>query len=213
MVAQGNRINYEEEAIEQHQFDQEKWEKTIEGIDYTDIPKEEKKKEQKERAQPTTAPLDFAGLKYVFIGLGILAMLGLILFLIQNSGALGPKNKKIKPLQASIDLDAIEENLENTDVLSFLQQAIQEGNYTLAIRLYYLDVIKNLSEQKIIKWKRDKTNREYIQELGTHTVTPAFRETTRIFERVWYGDKLLTKEDFQYIQPQFEQLLQKIKTV
>ena len=55
--------------------------------------------------------------------------------------------------------EKIEENIHESDLDKFIKQAESEEKYNLAIRLYYLAIIKELSLGKLIKWKRNKTNR------------------------------------------------------
>ena len=69
-----------------------------------------------------------------------------------------------------------------------LAEAEAAGNYRLALRLGYLQLLKLLSDQNLIRWQPDKTNHAYLAELpGEHLRAP-FRELTRQFEYVWYGE-------------------------
>src|SRR5690606_20168955 len=54
------------------------------------------------------------------------------------------------------------EDIEAIDVETALERAIKEGNFRLAVRLYYLDLLKRLNETGVIVWKKDKTNRDYL---------------------------------------------------
>ena len=38
-----------------------------------------------------------------------------------------------------------------------------------------------------------------------------FREATRIFERVWYGNNQLEEKDFDNIKPKFKQLIDEVE--
>jgi hypothetical protein len=95
----------------------------------------------------------------------------------------------------------------------FIREAVDQQKYALAIRLYYLAIIKELSLSKLIKWKRDKTNWSYLNEVRTTALSQPFRETTRIFERVWYGEGTLDEKEFLSIKPKFDQLIKAAKAV
>ena len=62
--------------------------------------------------------------------------------------------------------------------------------------------------KKWIKWKKDKTNRDYIRELSTTDWHSNFRSVTIMFEKVWYGKKELGGMDFRSsVQPQLQNML------
>ena len=95
----------------------------------------------------------------------------------------------------------------------FIRQALAEKNYALAVRLYYLAILKELSLTNQIKWKKDKTNREYLREMSGKKLASPFRETTLIFERVWYGNEELTGEVFGTLEPKFKSILQEMTAI
>ena len=108
-------------------------------------------------------------------------------------------------------IEKIEEDIQRSDIDSYLERAIAEGNYSLAIRLHYLNILKALSLSGIIKWKKDKTNRTYLYEMKEKEMKSDFRELTNIFERVWYGNVILEQWEFESVAPVFEIFSDKIK--
>ena len=58
------------------------------------------------------------------------------------------------------------------------EEALAAGNFSLAVRLYYLQVIKTLSEQNAIAWSREKTNRDYLHETREHRIGEQFQRTS-----------------------------------
>lgn len=110
-------------------------------------------------------------------------------------------------------LEHIEQNLHEADIDRFLRQALTAGNYRLAVRLYYLAIIKELSLQSKIEWKRDKTNGAYIREMRKYsTLLPDFQKLTLIFEYVWYSDLPFSSERYDQVQPLFRTYLQQVQT-
>ena len=123
-----------------------------------------------------------------------------------NESLFSPRDKKLKSVNA-IDLKEIEENLEDVELEDPIQQAIAAGNYPLAVRLYYLAILKDLSLNKKIKWKKDKTNGEYLRELAGTNIFEEFQKITLVFERIWYGKMELSQADFQKVEKLFLKLI------
>jgi hypothetical protein len=115
-----------------------------------------------------------------------------------------PRNKQISNDGIEITFDNLDDYLHETDLEHFLREALAQGNYPLAIRLYYLQAIKTLSEKNAIKWSREKTNRDYLHEMRGHPLAEQFREATRIFERVWYGNEPLSAAEFAALEPKMK---------
>lgn len=112
----------------------------------------------------------------------------------------------------SENLQQIEENLLKSDLEIALDKAIAEGDFKTAIRIYYLMIIKELSVKQWIKWKRDKTNGEYVREMRDRNEFDAFSRLTLMFETVWYGDTNIDKELFDRLSPDMERFVKHIKT-
>ena len=75
------------------------------------------------------------------------------------------------------------------------------------MRLYYLAVLKELSLKELIKWKKDKTNGEYLRELAGSRLFGTVQEVTLIFERVWYGKTAVQEEDFLQMEAKFKKAI------
>jgi len=67
-----------------------------------------------------------------------------------------------------------------------------------------------LSEKEAIVWSKEKTNRDYLREMRGHRLGTQFRDVTRQYERVWYGNQPLTVEEFARLEPEFKAILEKI---
>ena len=201
IAAQNPEEKYLLENIEQRSFDDDQYSELTKDVDFTESDYKRKKKEKKEGP-----PIKFEGLgavlKFVFILLGIGLLVFLLLRALNNENIFSRKDKKLKRATV-IDLEKIEENLEEAELADPLQQAIADENYTLAVRLYYLAILKDLSLNKKIKWKKDKTNGEYLRELSGTSFFDDFQKLTLVFERIWYGKMQLTKKDFSQVEQLF----------
>jgi hypothetical protein len=83
-----------------------------------------------------------------------------------------------------------QENIHELNFAEALAQAEAAGNLRLAVRLGYLQLLKQLTDRDFITWQPDKTNQTYLHELATSrpAARPAFAELTRQFEYAWYGE-------------------------
>jgi hypothetical protein len=82
------------------------------------------------------------------------------------------------------------EDIHALDFGAALAEAEAAGQLRLAVRLGYLQLLKQLTDQHLIDWLPDKTNQTYLRELAAARpdLHPAFAELTRQFEYVWYGE-------------------------
>ena len=225
---EGGYGHYMKERLNSREFNKGEWEKAKEGLDFSEeaVKKKEPKPAepasgggegqyepaQRERSSANIDPGLAAGiLKFIAI-LALAIVLALIL-----RGVLGlesnPRNKKIAQEEADgmINLEKIEENIHDSDLEAFIRQALQKEEYALALRLYYLSILKELSLRKAIRWKREKTNRQYVLEMRQSPFSEAFEEATRIFEQAWYGGRRVGRKEYDALEPKFRALSGRVK--
>jgi len=105
-----------------------------------------------------------------------------------------------------------QENIHELNFAEALAQAEAAGNLRLAVRLGYLQLLKQLTDRALIDWQPDKTNQAYLRELEASRppARPAFAELTRQFEYAWYGElpmPLVLYRQVREAQQQFGQQL------
>lgn len=138
----------------------------------------------------------------------ILGLVFLLVRMINNSGMGGKvKHSDQAPVYS---FEELEEHIHETELERYLRLALERQEFRSAIRVYYLMVIKALSEGNRIRWKRDKTNFDYVREMMHEPEFDAFREVTHAFEVVWYGDAPLDSGGYRALSPRFEQFLKRI---
>ena len=191
--------------VEQKKFDKKKWERITKDIDFNET---KEKKDSTRNYNFSFSFLNGSVAQIIFFTL-IIAVLGFILFKLFG-GNLTISNKKLKNAPNYNVLD-LEENIQETNLEAFLQDALNNNSYRLAIRVYYLMIIKELSIKEWIIWKKDKTNSEYIYEIRQKPCHQQFREVTIAFERVWYGNTDINEVDYHYLSPVFSNLIETIK--
>ncbi len=218
--AQENRV-----PAQSQPFNEEVWRKAVAEMDnYQDKSTRAANEEQQKRMniedkykEPVKKiePLDvkpsniaWAGfLKILLIILGVVVVAGLIYYFM---GGISKKDKKISVEELENDLTHIEENLPIADVETPLEKAIRMGEYKVAFRMYFLLIIQLLANKGIIKWRKDKTNREYIRELRQQSYLPQFMSAVLMYEKAWFGLGGVSKEDFEQGKIVFENLKSKI---
>lgn len=216
--------DYLQENINQPDVSNDIWTASAGELDYS--PKKKKKKKKRERREreerePRTGSNNSSG-NSLFSGTGagflkvfsFIILIILLAFLISKivGGQSFVSNKKVDfDKQKAFDIKDVEANLHETELERYLRQATESGDYKSAIRIYYLMIIKRLSEQKLIHWKKDKTNSEYIKEMRHSQLFKSFRKVTRLFDYVWYSDAEIDKDAYAALQPDFNGFLEDIK--
>ncbi|MFB0946770.1 MAG: hypothetical protein QMB24_11590, partial [Spirosomataceae bacterium] len=104
------------------------------------------------------------------------------------------------------------EKLSQIDFKKSIQQTLEKENYRLAIRIDYLWLVQQLSDDGLIIFTKDKTNQTYVRELTKNQrvsdeVGTSFKTCTRLYEYVWFGNFAVDKSRFEEIEPQFSFIL------
>ena len=96
-----------------------------------------------------------------------------------------------------------DENIHGIDFDSMIQKFADEKNYRMALRYRFLRTLKYLSSNNVIEWHKEKTNRDYVKEIGNGHNRSYFNELVNIFEYVWYGSFNIEKEYFDRMNERF----------
>jgi hypothetical protein len=116
-----------------------------------------------------------------------------------------------KTAKSIVNLSDEEELIRDRDLPKLIKAAINDGNYKLATRYYYLLLLKSLSEKELISWQQEKTNEDYIRELSLNeTLHKEFKKLTHLYDYVWYGEFLIDKEKFLKAEASFKKVIAKI---
>lgn len=210
------RAYQEAPLIVERSFDTETWKKQSKGLRYTVRAKSQVIEPERPNVAPISLDTPQSGMTAKSISRFLLILLGLsiVIFIFYRlvGGNAVLTNRSIER-RTPVRLEDIETNLHEADVESFLDKAIREENYRLAIRLYYLAIIKKLSQKGYIQWKKEKTNGHYLREMrqNKHPETKKFRDVTRVFERVWYSTIPFDGGQFKEVRLSFNELLQTLK--
>jgi hypothetical protein len=102
------------------------------------------------------------------------------------------------------------ENIFDINYHKEIESAISSENYRLAVRLLFLQVLKNLSQRNIIQYKQDRTNFDYLAQLSSGSYYNDFFRLARNFEYTWYGKFDINREMFGIIKNDFENFDRKL---
>ena len=132
---------------------------------------------------------EYSGLILVCIAIVILLLI--IWFVYKKRPELFIRSRK-NVLPYTIEEDTI----YGIDFQKGITDALSHADYREAIRLLYLQTLKQLSDEGRIDWQLYKTPTQYIYEVRTTT----FRELTNHFLRVRYGNFEATETIFRTMQ-------------
>ena len=99
-----------------------------------------------------------------------------------------------------------EEIIKTRDIQKLIDKALLKQNYRLAVRYYYLLILKRLTDAELIEYEFDKTNSDYFTEITSETLNSAFRKATNIYDYIWYGNFTVIEADFNKAQTIFNSL-------
>lgn len=145
-------------------------------------------------------------LVYVFIGFLALMLIRYLLF--RNfSWQLWKREPRTVE---QVEDDTIGESEE--DIRRQIRAALDEGNYRLAIRFYYIHLLRRLDENGLIRYNPEKTNSEYVREISSPGYKKDFADLSRAYDYIWYGEVRLADDDYRSLIYRFDHVLQSIRS-
>ncbi|KOS08426.1 hypothetical protein AM493_19115 [Flavobacterium akiainvivens] len=106
--------------------------------------------------------------------------------------------------------DVDEENIHEMDFATLIDQTQREGNYRLAVRYYYLWLLKKLSYREVISWHTDKTNNDYYYEIKDPALRDDFKYLSYVYDHSWYGEFPIDNTSYAKAEKAFQQTLNKL---
>jgi large-conductance mechanosensitive channel len=143
-----------------------------------------------------------------YILIAILLFLLIKFFLNVNARALTYSRKN----QTIVALSEDEHIIKNEDIDQLIRQALKDKNYRLAIRYYYLLLLKSLGHKEYIVWELQKTNEDYINEIEKPNIKEHFGRITRLYDYIWYGGFDIDKANYQIVEATFLKLKKSLDT-
>ena len=125
----------------------------------------------------------FSRLLWMIVLSGFLAA---VIWYLQSSNVFlfRKRSRKIRDVEP-MDVDT--EDIFAVHYATEIRRAEEAQNYRLAIRLHYLQTLKQLGERKLIEYTYGATNYDNVIALSGSEYASEFRRLTRNFEYTWYG--------------------------
>lgn len=185
------------------------------AYDYTERKKEKKRNDFSERETGLLKILGsflerFGGLirRVLFWGIIGLAVVTILYFVlkVQFSNFRKPASTKL----GGIEFSEVEDDIHQIDFETQLKKALAEENYRKAVRLLYLQSLKLLTDVGRIDWQPEKTNYDYMHELGRSPLVSDFERLTLRYNYIVYGEFPVNLGIYQDTEQVFRQFQQKI---
>ncbi|MDC8003532.1 hypothetical protein POV27_05685 [Aureisphaera galaxeae] len=172
----------------------------------------EDKPKLEEQNNETVIEVDspFSGniIQWLLIIVLVIAVLYLIFVLLNDGGQGLFSSKRDRKINGEEELTV--ENIGQIDIRSLIQKAEQDGDYRLAIRYYYILVLKTLSINNFIKLEDDKTNEEYYDEIKSQPFSKGFSYTSYLYNYIWYGEFPINESQYGKAKGNFDNLIKKV---
>lgn len=144
----------------------------------------------------------------IIIIIGILLIALIVFLIIKNSG----NNKGVKSGISDIEIHDVNPlEIPKTELELRLEKAMAEGDYRECVRIYFIFSMKELVEKGHIRWEKEKTNMVYLQEIFGKSFYGSFFNVVNLFEIVWYGERKISKEQFQKVEPELKKCIKSIE--
>ena len=153
-------------------------------------------------ASAPQTPSGFGSLKFVLQILVYVVVIGLVGFLIYKfapflSGRFGNRKKQEKRDRVILG-ERIGADESASDLFSDAERLARDGNPRAAIRKGYIAMLCDLSDRKIVRLARHKTNRDYLRDVRKDSgLFENMTGLTRNFESNWYGLKAAKQADWE----------------
>jgi len=143
-----------------------------------------------------------------YILLGIFLYLVIRFFINANTRSIVDSTKNPN----SVIISDEERIIKNEDIQQLINDALSQKNYRLAVRYYYLYILKLLSEQELIDWQQQKTNDDYLNELSDSPIKIGFNKATLLYDYIWYGEFNIDDKSYSKVEDVFQSLKKSIGT-
>nr|WP_299383610.1 DUF4129 domain-containing protein [Allomuricauda sp.] len=154
------------------------------------------------------------GTMAAFLNILPYVLLGILLFLIIRF-FVKSKTRSLIYSQRNPNIVTLSEEeriIKTEDIQKLIKNALADKNYRLAIRYYYLFILKLLSEKELIDWQLQKTNDDYMDELSNSVLKKPFGRATLLYDYIWYGEFYIDQDRYYKAEQVFVSLKNSITT-
>lgn len=205
-------------------FPTERHEELMQELDFTPPEEEEKEEEPEKQVKEAAESSDWGDWDWgnwnfglstpatIVIFTILLALLGFLVYRMLGDVSIRKRTQENEE-EDRINIDDIEEEkLVVAGVsLSLLERAERAGQFDVAIRLLYIQLLKELQDAGLIKYRKDFSNRDYQNQLIGKDVLPGFRAVTVEYERYWFGKYPIDRLSYRNTYQRFTALNERIR--
>lgn len=142
----------------------------------------------------------------ILIILGVLLVILIVYLIVRNRAN---RNKRI---QTNLQVEAWNPTvISKTELELKLEEAFEQGDYRTCVRIYFTFILKELISSGKIRWKKEYTNYDYLNQMVKDPESDIFSKVVSIYDLVWYGEFLLSKEEYLEVQPLLEGYYKRIE--
>ncbi|GEM_PF-1730221 len=105
---------------------------------------------------------------------------------------------------AELKFGAENNNIDEMRLEKMLCSFIDNKAYREATRVLFLQTLRILNKQGLIRWNAFKTDREYYYELNSDAIRDEFLQLTMKYEFIWYGKFEIDHDDFVMVKENFD---------
>lgn len=164
----------------------------------------------KEDENNTSFSINLNSFSWLFY-LALFASISYLIYILLKDGGSGWFSSKQHKRIINFE-DITSKNIENTDIDALIKLAENNKDYRLAIRYYYLLVLKTLAAKKHIKVEDDKTNADYLNEIKLKPFSNDFQYISYLYNYIWYGEFPLDTNQYAIAKDTFATLLNQVKS-
>lgn len=170
----------------------------------------EEKPYVKEDNNSDDVSFSFSAFNWFFILILVIAVGYLAYTLLNDGGSRLFSSRNNEKLNSYGEITA--ENIEHADIKALITNAENTNDYRLAIRYYYLLVLKQLTLKNFIKYEDDKTNADYMNAIASQKFSKDFAYTSYLYNYTWYGEFELDVAQYQLAKGSFVQLIKEVNS-
>lgn len=100
-----------------------------------------------------------------------------------------------------------EKNIHLLDFEKLIKESIEAGEKRIAVRYYYLWLLKVMAQYHYIEWDIEKTNSDYLYELHNPAHKEEFTYLSYLYNYIWYGEFEIDDATFRKTENRFKKAL------
>jgi|GEM_PF-4411036 len=99
--------------------------------------------------------------------------------------------------------EEVEEELQKIDLEGRIVEAERSEDWQRAVRWRYLVALREMERRRLVEYRPDRTNQEYLRGLPPSELRDAFAAVTLLFEYAWYGRVPLDAREYARVRDAF----------